>query len=105
MPIRRIRRRARRRIRVHPHKGVASSRSPKTNSRGGKVDVVGKVVPHSRSEVNCVFGVGLDAPLELGLVRADTDFEFREVGLEEDDLMLVAEQRAGCRMRVNTMDE
>lgn len=66
---------------------AGASACPETDGAAGEVDVIGKVVPYTGGECGAPLGLATNAPVEGGEVRANSDFEFGKVGLEEHDLM------------------
>lgn len=47
------------------------------------VDIVGKVVPGTSSEVSGPLGLSTDAPVELGEVGSNSDFQLFKLLIEE----------------------
>lgn len=68
--------------------GSGASGAPETDGTTGEVDIVGKVIPGTSSEVSGPLGLSTDAPVELGEVGSNSDFQLGEVRLEEEDLVL-----------------
>lgn len=89
MPVLRVSRSAGCFICRDPCEGVSICARPKAHRAGGEVDVICEVVPRSWSPIKFDLWLGLNAPREPRRVGGDANLEFREVGLEEEYLMLV----------------